>query len=190
MARRRFSDLERISDALRLANADVANLPANLDFVKYEKWKRGEAPAATITRPALNGEIEVGITAFGLDATDDSSKLVVTMTGRSHTFIGNLIGVTAKLGYIVPTVNHQVNGSFVSAKARIAVKQAGTTQTSRITGRRYKDGSGAAYTGAFGQTTTEKYYQSAIQSILASAPFNATPQTHLISFSPEQWRRD
>lgn len=65
MARKRFSDLERIYDALKLGNVAVSSLPQNLDFVKYAKWREGNGPERNIVRPDLQGEVDVGVVAFG-----------------------------------------------------------------------------------------------------------------------------
>jgi hypothetical protein len=46
MARKRFSDLERVYDALKLGNVNVNSLPQNLDFVKYTKWHQGDRQGA------------------------------------------------------------------------------------------------------------------------------------------------
>jgi hypothetical protein len=190
MARKRFSDLERISDALRLGKVDPTTLPQNLDFVKYEKWKRGEAVRATpIVRPPLNGEVEVGITAFGLPAANPGSKKLVTLSGRAKSNVDGLSGLGAKL-YVTPTADHFKDGSFVPAKIRVVTIVSSKSPTSNITGRKYKTRSGSAYTAPFGQMGANDYYQEAVAALLAGAPFAGATPTHMASFSPEQWRRD
>jgi len=59
MARKRFSDLERVYTALKLGKVDPSTLPQNLDFVKYAKWREGNGPETNIVRPNLNGEVKV-----------------------------------------------------------------------------------------------------------------------------------
>lgn len=145
MARDRFSDLERIYDALKLAKVETSTLPAGLDFVKYAKWREGDAPATTVVRPALNGEQLAGVIAFGLDETDAAAKKLVTMTGRSYAF-WNGLAQKAKFGLTVGTgtppaapANYFRDGSFVPAKAHVGVMAAKTDKVSRITGRKYKN---------------------------------------------------
>ncbi|TRU49676.1 MAG: hypothetical protein EWV91_07300 [Microcystis aeruginosa Ma_QC_Ca_00000000_S207] len=57
MARKRFSDLERVYDALKLGNVQISSLPQKLDFVQYAKWREGNGPERTIVRPNLNGAL-------------------------------------------------------------------------------------------------------------------------------------
>ncbi|MCA2829961.1 MULTISPECIES: hypothetical protein [unclassified Microcystis] len=120
MARKRFSDLERVYDALKLGNVQISSLPQNLDFVKYAKWREGNGPERTIVRPNLNGEVSVGVKAFGYGFDDEDAKQLVTLSGRSSAFL-NGFGPKAKFG--VATTNltdYKANSSFVPAKARIA----------------------------------------------------------------------
>lgn len=193
MARKRFSDLERIYQALKLGNVTNASLPANLDFVKYAKWKDRETTRATITRPDLQGESEVGVIAFGMLATNAASKKKVTMTGRSKAWL-NSFSDKAKFGTELATLTgYETSGNFIPAKARVAVIQTGTLKTSDITGRKYKDRTGSGYTVPHGQTSSIKHYQDAIEDILGVAAFagsGGTAATHVISFNPEQFRRD
>lgn len=190
MARKRFSDLERVYDALKLGNVTISSLPQNLDFVKYAKWREGNGPVRNIVRPNLNGEAEVGVQAFGEGYNTDEAKLVVTMSERSKAFL-NGFGPKAKFGVEVASLtDYSRNVSFVPAKARIATIVAGTTETSAITGRKYKSKTGAAYTVPMGQTSGTLRYQQTIKAILADAVFNGANATHVISFEPERFRRD
>jgi hypothetical protein len=195
MARKRFSDLERIYDALKLGNVNVSNLPQNLDFVKYAKWREGDGPVRNIVRPDLNGEISVGVIAFGFAPTDDGAKQIVTISGRSNAFL-NGFTPAPRFGVQTPeTINannsgYVKNGSFVPAKARVAVITAGTAATSKITGRKYKDKTGASYTIPMGQTGSGSRYQQSIAAILSEAAFSGANATHTVSFDPEEFRRD
>ncbi|MCA2813010.1 MAG: hypothetical protein IM477_10850 [Microcystis sp. M090S1] len=190
MARKRFSDLERVYDALKLGKVDPSTLPQNLDFVKYAKWREGNGPVRTIIRPNLNGEVEVGVKAFGFGFDDEEGKLKVALSGRSSAFL-NGFGPKAKFGVITTNVNeYQRNSGFVPAKARIATIIASTTETSAITGRKYKSKSGQAYTIPMGQTSGTLRYQQAINSILTDAVFAGANSTHVISFETERFRRD
>jgi hypothetical protein len=147
------------------------------------------APVATV-RPALNGEVTVGVKAFGINNTDDSCKILVTMSGRSKTFLDGQSGLAARLGYTSTLTGYSENGSFVPAQIRVGVIQAGTAATSRITGRRYKKKTSAAYTGVVGQTAGDgAFFQGAIEAILAGTPFSTVPATHLASFTPERFYR-
>jgi len=190
MARKRFSDLERVYDALKLGNVQISSLPQNLDFVKYAKWREGNGPERNIVRPNLNGEVSVGVKAFGYGFDDEEAKQLVTLSGRSSAFL-NGFGPKAKFG--VATANlteYNANSGFVPAKARIAQIVAGTTETSAITGRKYKSKTGAAYTIPMGQTSGTLRYQQTINSILTDAVFNGSNATHVVSFEPERFRRD
>jgi hypothetical protein len=198
MARDRFSDLERIYDAIKLGKVDYKTLPQNLDFVRYAKWREGDTPvpAGSNIRPNLNGEVNVGVIAFGLAHTSPLGKILVTMTGRSATFLD---GFSQKALFNVSTGESNItgylpNGGFVPAKARIATIVSGTSETSRITGRKYKKKTGAAYTVPMGQASGGTRYQEAIGAILNSTSFKGsganTPATHVVSFDPEEFRRD
>jgi hypothetical protein len=190
MARKRFSDLERVYDALKLGNVQISSLPQGLDFVKYAKWREGNGPARNIIRPNLNGEVSVGVKAFGYGFDDEDAKQLVTLSGRSSAFL-NGFGPKAKFGVATTTLtDYKANSSFVPAKARIAAIVAGTTETSAITGRKYKTKTGAAYTVPMGQTSGTLRYQQTINSILTDAVFNGSNATHLVSFEPERFRRD
>lgn len=190
MARKRFSDLERISDAIRLAGANINTLPQNLDFVKYEKWKRGEGPEITITRPDLQGYALVGVKAFGEDGASDSAKKLVKMTTRAKTYFDGAGGVATRMGYTATITDYNEDAGFVPAQLRAGITQAGTAATSRITGRRYKKKISAGYTGPIGQGTTTNRYKEVIDAILAALPFTGTGATAIASFSPEEFRRD
>ncbi|PSF33635.1 hypothetical protein C7H19_19815 [Aphanothece hegewaldii CCALA 016] len=185
MARDRFSDLERVYDALKVAKVDIDSLPQKLDFVKYGQWKEGNGPAFSVTMPDLNGEKEVGIIAFGLVATNAAAKKLVTMSGRSHTFWTGL-AQKAKFGVEETVTDYFKDGSFVSAKAHVGVKATGVEKTSHITGRKYKKTVNAAYTIPVGQTASDKYFQELVNSLLEET----TLQQYVISISPEQFRRD
>lgn len=192
MARDRFSDLERIYDALKLAKTDVSTLPANLDFVKYAKWREGDGVAFTVTRPNLNGEQKVGVIAFGLESTNAVSKKLVTMSGRSYTF-WSALGQKAKFGTTVGTgtppaapADYFKDGSFVPAKAHVGVKGANSDKTSHITGRKYKKSINAAYTIPVGQTTSKDRFNEVLTDLLGETTLAA----YVISLSPEQIRRD
>ena len=87
MARKRFSDLERVYDALKLGKVEISTLPQKLDFVQYAKWREGNGPERTIVRPNLNGEVEVGVIAFGYGFDDDEAKQRVSISGRSSAFL-------------------------------------------------------------------------------------------------------
>ncbi len=190
MARKRFSDLERVYDALKLGKVDPNSLPQNLDFVKYAKWREGNGPVRNIVRPPLNGEVEVGVKAFGYGFDDAEGKIKVTLSGRSSGFL-NGFGPKAKFGVATTGLNEYLtNGAFVPAKARIATIVAGTTKTSAITGRKYKSKTGQAYTIPMGQTNGTLRYQQAINSILTDAVFGGANPTHTVSFDPEEFRRD
>lgn len=190
MARKRFSDLERVYDALKLGNVNVNSLPQNLDFVKYAKWREGNGPERTIVRPNLNGEVEVGVIAFGLDFGDATAKIKVAMSGRSSAFL-NGFGPKARFGVETTSLaEYKNNGGFVPAKARIATIVAGTSKRSAITGRSYKNKTGQAYTVPMGQTSGTLRYQSTINAILNDSVFKGANATHTVSFEPERFRRD
>jgi hypothetical protein len=190
MARKRFSDLERVYDALKLGNVQISSLPQNLDFVKYAKWREGNGPERNIVRPNLNGEVEVGVQAFGEGYNTNEAKQRVTMSGRSAAFL-NGFGPKARFGLETASLDdYTKNGNFVPAKARIAAIVAGTTETSAITGRKYKTKTGTAYTIPMGQTSGTLRYQQTIKAILDDAVFKGTNATHLVSFEPERFRRD
>ena len=185
MARKRFSDLERIYDALNQANANLSTLPQNLDFVKYAKWKQGDGPERTITRPNLGDKAMVGIQAFGIDRLEETSKMLVRSNARAT---GKLNSLSAKTlyGHAADTTGYTKNSSFVPAIMRVATIVSATSETSAITGRKYKTKQGQTYSIPFGQTATVEHFKEAVDGILASAD----AETHSFSASPEQWRRD
>ncbi|TRV22413.1 MAG: hypothetical protein EWV88_13480 [Microcystis wesenbergii Mw_MB_S_20031200_S109D] len=190
MARKRFSDLERVYDALKLGKVEISSLPQNLDFVKYAKWREGNGPERNIIRPNLNGEVSAGVIAFGYGFEDQDAKQLVTLSGRSSAFL-NGFGPKARFGVEVTNLTgYAKNGSFVPAKARIAQIVAGTTETSAITGRKYKSKTGAAYTIPMGQVSGTLRYEQTIKAILGDAVFNGANATHVVSFEPERFRRD
>lgn len=185
MARDRFSDLERIYDALKLGNVDINSLPSNLDFVKYGKWKEGETTRETIIRPDLLGTTQVGVIAFGINDTDAAAKIQIGLNTRSYNYWNGLVD-KAKFGIATTLTDYNENRSFVPALVRLGVKGGNTVETSDITGRKYKKKTTASYSIPLGQTGTVKFFQEAIQGLLDSALKN----THYISVSPEQFRRD
>ena len=190
MARKRFSDLERVYDALKMGKVDPDSLPPNLDFVKYAKWREGKGPERNIIRPNLNGEVEVGVKAFGYGFDEDEAKLRATLSGHSAAFL-NGFGSKARFGVITTGINeYKKNSNFVPAKARIATIVAGTTKTSAITGRKYKSKTGQAYTVPMGRISDSFDYQETLDSILTDPVFSGANATHTVSFDPEEFRRD
>lgn len=190
MARKRFSDLERIYDALKLGNVNPNSLPQNLDFVKYAKWREGNGPERTIVRPPLNGEVEVGVKAFGYGFDDAEGKIKVTLSGRANAFL-NGFGPKAKFGVTTDNLTaYTTNKGFVPAKARIATIVAAKSPTSKITGRKYKTRTGPAYTVPMGRISDSFDYQETLDSILSDPVFAGATPTHTVSFDPEEFRRD
>ncbi len=186
MARKRFSDLERVYDALKLAKVDINTLPANLDIRKYADWKEGEGPVRTITRPDLGTSLNAGVIAFGLPDTDAAAKIQFSWNTRAKTYFDGL-GDKALFGIETTTLtDYNENNSFVPAKVNLAVKGSTITATSDITGRKYKRNQGNSYTIPLGQTGTVKHFQEAVQGLLDAS----IAGTHFISASPEEWRRD
>ncbi|TRT95749.1 hypothetical protein [Microcystis aeruginosa] len=190
MARKRFSDLERVYDALKLGNVNLNSLPQNLDFVKYGKWREGNGEERNIVRPPLNGEVEVGVIAFGYGFANAKGKVRVTLSGRSSAFL-NSFSPKAKFGVATDNLTpYNTNKSFVPAKARIATIVAVKSPTSKITGRRYKTRVGPAYTVPMGRISDSFDYQETLDSILADPVFSGANATHTVSFDPEEFRRD
>ncbi len=176
--------------ALKQGKVEVGTLPANLDFVKYAKWREGNGPERNIVRPPLNGEVEVGVIAFGYGFNSPNGKQKVTMSGRSAAFL-NGFGPRARFGVETTSLTeYKKNGAFVPAKARIAVIQSRTAIPSKITGRKYKPRTGSSYTVPMGQVTGAVGYQATINAILADAVFSGPTATHVVSFDPEEFRRD
>ncbi len=190
MARKRFSDLERIYDALKLGNVNPNSLPQNLDFVKYAKWREGNGEQRNIVRPPLNGEVEVGVIAFGYGFANAKGKIKVTLSGRSSAFL-NSFSPKAKFGVTTNNLTaYTTNKAFVPAKARIATIVAAKSPTSKITGRKYKTRTGPAYTVPMGRVSDSFDYQETIDSILSDPVFVGANATHSASFDPEEFRRD
>ncbi|MDJ0730759.1 MAG: hypothetical protein QNJ33_12275 [Crocosphaera sp.] len=186
MARKRFSDLERILDGLRLGNVDPSTLPQNLDFVKYALFKQGDAPERNITRPSLGDPVQAGIIAFGLEDTDAAAKIQLTWNTRAKNFYdglsnSNLFGIE-----LTTLTDYNENRSFVPAQVSLQARGATQTETSGITGRKYQKNSAPSYTIPLGQTTTVKHFQKAVQGLLDSQ----LGTNYFISVSEEQWRRD
>ncbi|MDJ0600751.1 MAG: hypothetical protein QNJ37_18130 [Crocosphaera sp.] len=186
MARKRFSDLERVYDALKLAKVDISTLPANLDIRKYADWKEGEGPERTITRPDLGDSVNAGIIAFGLPDTNAAAKIQFTWNTRARTYFDGLANKSLFGIEATTLTDYNENGSFVPAKVNLTVKGSKVSAISDITGRKYQKNQGASYTIPLGQTATVKYFQEAVQGLLDSA----IASTHFISASPEEWRRD
>ncbi|EAZ89082.1 hypothetical protein [Crocosphaera chwakensis] len=185
MARKRFSDLERVYDALKLAKVDIGNLPANLDITKYAKWKEGETVREIAAREASGGEKSVGLIAFGLPSTDAGSQILVTTTNRAFDKFKTNADFS-KLGITDVTTGYNTNGSFVPAKLTLTVRGTKVSATSDITGRKYKKNQGQTYTLPIGQTETVKYFQEKVAQ-LVSSQLNVD---YFLSAQPEQWRRD
>lgn len=186
MARKRFSDLERVYDALKLAKVDISTLPANLDIRKYADWKEGEGPVRTITRPDLGASVNAGVIAFGLPDTNAAAKIQFKWNTRAKTYFDGL-GSKALFGIETATLtDYNENGSFVPAKVNLTIKGSKVAATSDLTGRKYKKNQGNSYTIPLGQTATVKHFREAVQGLLDSA----IDATHFISASPEEWRRD
>lgn len=185
MARKRFGDLEKALDALRLGNVDVNTLPQNIDFVRYAQFKQGDGPERNITRPDLGEGVPVGIIAFGLDDTDAAAKIQINWNTRAKTFYdglanNNLFGIElAALG------DYNENPSFKPAQISLQARGQTVTATSDLTGRRYQKNNSPSYTVPIGQTATVKFYQAAIQGLLSSP----LATSYFISASPEVWSR-
>lgn len=187
MARERFNDLKRITKALRDAKADISVLPQNLDFVKYWKWERGETVRPAIIRPNLGTSAKVGIIAFGLPSVDDDSKILVNMTGRSKTIFEGLTGKEF-FGIEESTLTgYTENSLFKPALATLARKVAGSSQTSDITGRKYKKKADGSYSIPLGQTGTLKHYKSSVNAILAKKEIT---NLYYVSIKPENFARN
>lgn len=185
MARKRFSDLDPILDFLRLANVDPNTLPQNLDATKYAKFRQGDGPERNITRPSLGDAVSVGIIAFGLNDTDANAKIQIDWNTRAKTFHDGLAN-NALFGIEATALaDYNENPSFTPAQVSIQARGEGQTETSKITGRKYKKNSNPSYTIPLGQTGTVKYYQEAVQGLLSS-PLNAS---YHISAKPEVWSR-
>lgn len=188
MARDRFSDLERVYDALKLAKVDINTLPANLDIRKYAEWKEGDAPDRSINKPSLGAPVDAGVIAFGLDYTDPNAKIQFTWNTRAKTFYDGR-AEKALFGLELTTfTDYNVNGSFVPAKVTVAnrIDNPGQAIPSGITGRKYKKRTGESRTIPLGQTATIKHFQAAVEGLLDST----LNDQHAISVKPEQWRRD
>ena len=186
MARKRFSDLERVYDALKLAKVDISTLPAKLDIRKYDDWKVGEGPERSITRPSLGETVQVGITAFGLPDTNAASKIQIDWNTRAQAALAaqkTLLGITDSGDLSA----YNANGSFTPAKVVFTQKGTKVTATSDITGRKYQKNNGSTYTAPFGQAGTNKTYFAALSAILDDS---TTSTAFFVSAQPEQWRRD
>ncbi|MGK7958421.1 MAG: hypothetical protein AB4063_24655 [Crocosphaera sp.] len=186
MARKRFSDLNRVVDALRLAGANLDSLPQNLDFVKYAKFLQGDGEPRNIIRPDLGDAVQVGVIAFGLPDTDALAKIQLDWNTRAQTFYNGLAS-NALFGIEGTTLtDYNENPNFKPAQVVIKARKQGVAETSKITGRPYKKNDNPSYTIPLGQTATVKYFQEAVQGLLDS-PLGAG---YHISASPEEWRRN
>ncbi len=185
MAGKRFKTLDAIRDALMQGNVDPNTLPSNLDYVHYMKYRNGDIPERTITRPSLGNDVPVGVIAFGLDDTDPLAKIQVPWNERAQTFYNGL-GNNNLFGLELATLtDYNENISFVPAKVRIQAKGNGVADSSDLTGRRYKKNNNPSYTIPLGQTGTVKHFQAAVQGLLDSS----IGAGYHISVDPEEWRR-
>jgi hypothetical protein len=185
MARRRFSDLERVYDALKLAKVNIDTLPPKLDIRKYADWKEGETTRDTIIRPDLGASVDVGVIAFGLLFADAEAKIQFKLNGRANSF-HNGLSAASSFGIEKATfTDYNANPGFNPAKVILKVKGSKVAATSEITGRKYRKNQGASYTVPHGQTTALKSYQGAVNAIMDSA----LKDTHFMSFVPERFYR-
>lgn len=188
MARDRFSDLERVYDALKLGNVQLSSLPQNLDFVKYGNWREGNYTKPTITRPDLGTKVVFGVIAFGYGHTAANAKIKINSNSRANSKLGATSELQTKLGIATSSLElYSENSSFIPALCRVADRvTTGASKISHITGRTYKSSSGSSYTFPMGQGSSERGYKVAIEDVLSSA----SAATLNFSFSPEEWRRD
>jgi hypothetical protein len=181
----RFNNLDDVYNTLVGANFNFDQLPSNNKYRKYKEWKINPElrKLGDGVMPNTGDRTAYGIRPFGV-LFDDANKTRIKISGRVHSAIATLGGVALFNLTATPDASFEGLPGYVPAKAILAAKTASTSNTSKITGRKYKSRSGESYTVPFGKsaaTDNEFDLQDDIIAIKGS--------THVITFTPERLRR-
>lgn len=184
---RRFSDLDSVYNRLLATNYDFNQLPATDELRKYKEWKQDpekrKLPEGSV--PNKGRMVKVGVEAFGLPTTGNTNKVKVKISNRAKTQYDSLPSAIKTEIVLSTNLNdYSTIGGFRPARVIIAARKAATSQTSKITGNRYKDSTGASYTIPFGRKTATQTEFEAQDAIIAAAD-----ATHVVTFTPESYYR-
>jgi hypothetical protein len=182
----RLAKTRDIVNQLKKSGFDLATLPATNELRKYDEWasdptKRERADG---TVPASGDKVKVGIVAFGIKTASDA-KIEIKIGQRAKTKVTSLADV-ALFGHTDTLTDYKPMTGFVPAKCIIGTKVAPTSQTSEITGKKYKSRTGQTYTIPFGQNGTNTTEFDAQEALIEAASVGVA---HSITFTPERMRR-
>ncbi|PSF37762.1 hypothetical protein C7H19_09470 [Aphanothece hegewaldii CCALA 016] len=176
---RRFS---RYNFALKLTTPSTGS---NLE--KYKKWKSGEVEITYTKADSSNpGSFDlVYVYPFALDGV--TAKFTTTVSNRAMTAINDVLGGASTLNHKTLAADEVATGAIWDPyKANVRKKGTGegTEQTSKITGKKYKQKSGvAAYTYPFGRASATDDLLTRMKAIKNAAKAKSC----IVSFLPERF---
>lgn len=186
----RLNDLREVHDELSASNFDFNLLPATSKYRKYHEWRsdptKREIPDAN-TR-ARGKDALVGLKPFGLPGAIEN-QFEVRMSGFSFNEAnGNstLFGNIATLYGLTDTglEDYIARAGFVPAKVIAGRLGTPTTETSEITGKKYKKRVTDSYTIPFGKVSDADTEFERQEAILTQLNTNFS-----ITFKPEYLKR-
>lgn len=167
----RFNRLEFARQAFINAGIQPSTLPAGNKIRSYDAWRNDpdnrELPDNT---QPLRGTSDTASVAPFSFPDGINNRILVDISGRILQSLGVLTNLD---GFNLITTNPQgiQRPSFVPATAVLAVKRqtgAVTTETSRITGRRYRRTTGTSFTIPFGKEDASDTQFSVMDNIIAT----------------------
>lgn len=189
---KRFNNLDAALKYMNPSGTDgnsSSEAPAGSQLRLYQDWKSGKRAVEYGDRPAGSEPgnlLRVTIKPFAFAAAD-TSLYVVDLSARAQTNYANAGLSAASLGIGTDTSNAVTVPNFSPARITVTTAPTGaaTTQTSKLTGRRYKKKAVNSFTFPFGRITAEPTYAGAKAALLAGA-VGATNRT--ATFQPEIYR--
>ncbi len=194
---RRFNNLEAALKYLRppgaIEGSAVPDAPENTQLKKYQDYKAGKVivsyPRTATSNPG--GFQGVALKPFALPSADTQSYLVQA-SERAISGIGTA-GITAAVLNIdiTPEGTADLESPLGFTPARAVIKNVtgttGTSETSKITGDRYKKKAAVSYTYPFGKGAAGAASYSEVKADIASAVAGADGNKG-VSFKPEIFR--
>jgi hypothetical protein len=185
---KRFEALEDVYNTLVAANFNFESLPATNKYRKYSEWKQNPELRVIGNSTDSGRKSLVSLKAFGLDDGGGTEDVVLVKVGSRALAEFNAISSKAKFNLTVDNPTGQKKAGYTPAVAVLSKVGAASTETSKITGQRYKSATTGTYTVPFGKgataaTSTEFGVQDAL---LADSTIAAS---YTLTFKPERLRR-
>ena len=184
---RRYSRLKYGLKLIRnLSDVDTpTDAPAGSALAEYQKFVKGDK-TITIDRAtdSLPGKIlKVAINPFGVPLAPEN-QVTVSFSDRVNTD-SPIAAVKAACNHSEAGADDEVVRNFVPAKAIVSIPAtATTTETSGVTGLRYKTKKAKSYTYPYGQATG-KLHESVVRADITAA-ITAGSDTATVTFNSEE----